>query len=135
MEFETEEALLIAMVDNDVRERGEGLLKRNIYTDVYRAYSPSEYERRWSLLNKVRSEITKTGGYSVEYAVTSLADAAPPAIGWRYQKGGFLYMLENGDMGFWRKGFPRPSISTTQSQFDRGYLSNSIRNGIKSVFG
>jgi len=141
MTFDTEEALLLAMgdalpelVENYVKPKGEGLLRQNIRSRVYGAYTPTEYVRRWSLLNMVKSEITRTGGYSVDYSVTSEASPAPPARGFVYQKGGFLFMLENGDLGFWRKGFPRPSISPTQSQFDRGYLSGAIRTGIESVF-
>lgn len=143
MTFDTEEALLIAMgdalpelVENYVKPRAEGLLRRNINTRVYRSYTPTEYVRRWSLLNNIYSEITKTGGYSVDYDVTSTANTKPLSknSGWTYYRGGFLYMLENGDMGFWRKGFPRPSIEPTQSEFDRGYLSSAIRTGIKSVF-
>lgn len=141
MLFDTEEALLAAMaealpvlVKDYVKPEGESLLRKNINKMVYGAYTPSEYVRRESLTEMVRSEVSKKDAYTVEYSVTSTADAAPPAIGWVYRKGGMLAMLENGNMGFWRKGFPRPSISPTQEEFDKGYLRSAIKKGIKSVF-
>ena len=143
MTFDTEEALLTAMaaalpelVNSYVKPKGESILRQNIEANVYGVYTPTgySYSRRGSLTKMVQSEITEPDEYSVDYSVTSAADAAPPAIGWQYKKGGLLAMLEKGDMGFWRKGFSRPSISPTQSQFNRGYLNSAIRQGIKSVF-
>lgn len=141
MQFETEEALLAAMADAlpdlveiYVRPKGESLLKGNINKRIYAAYTPTRYVRSGELVSAIESETKKNGKYSVDYSVTSAADAAPPAIGWVYRTGGMLAMLEKGNMGYWRKGFPRPSISPTQRQFNNGYLDKAIMKGIESVF-
>ena len=149
MDVYSEEELLIAasdairrIMENDVKKKGEEIFKANVEKYIYSAYSPSVYGRRHQIGNKTYSEITYAGNYSYEYEVTSTESTVsiypngepyiPPFL---YQKGGFVAMLDKGDLGWWRKKFPRPALTRTQSQFDRGYLSSAIRTGIKREFG
>lgn len=109
----------------------EDILRKHIESDVYGAYGPSVYQRRMSLVNNIRSQMISDN----ELLVTSIAQPNKPANGWHSSgDGAFLYMLEAGDLGWWRKGFPRPAISNAQREVDSSTAVESAkRNGIKRV--
>lgn len=134
----------------DVAPIVEEMLLSHIQHDIYDAYTPVErgwfhnqtYPRRWTLLRRenLRSWILEDG----VLAVTSTAVPDGP-VSKHYNKsfydmetGGFLAMLENGNMGFWSrmKGpLPRPALSRAQSEVDASQISGRIKhaidNGIK----
>jgi len=45
-------------------------------------------------------------------------------------------MLEVGNMGFWRRHFPRPAVTMTQGIIDRSAeIRSAIEDGIHREFG
>jgi len=113
----------------DVSPIAERILKERIAEDVYAAYTPAYYERRHVLEQNVESDLTSSGTLHV----TSTADASPSLLkGYSFENrypGAFLEMLEVGNMGFWRRDFPRPAVSMAQKKIDS---SSEIRNAIKA---
>lgn len=109
----------------------EEILRKHIESDIYGAYNPKTYTRSNSLTANVRSMLISDN----ELLVTSTAVPNTPHVGWYSSgDGAFLYMLEVGDLGWWRKGFPRPAISNAQREVDSSTAVESAkRNGIKRV--
>lgn len=109
----------------------EGILRKHIETDIYGAYSPTAYDRRMSLTNSIKSQMISDN----ELLVTAASQPNFPANGWHSSgDGAFLHMLELGDLGWWRKGFPRPAISNAQREVDSSTAVEAAkRNGIKRV--
>lgn len=109
----------------------EDILRKHIDQDVYGAYSPTVYSRRGSLTAGVQSRMIADD----ELLVTTIAQPNRPASGWASSgDGAFLYMLEVGDLGWWRKGFPRPAISNAQRETDRSSaVERAKKAGIRQV--
>lgn len=109
----------------------EEILRKHIESDIYGSYSPQRYVRRMSLLNSIQSQMISDN----ELVVTATAQPNRPANGWHSSgDGAFLYMLEVGDLGWWRKGFPRPAIRNAQREVDNSIaVENAKRTGIKRV--
>lgn len=120
---------------NDVAPVAEEILRRHIETDIYGAYSPPShgYERRYSLTRNIISKMVD----DTTLLVTSNAQPAYPHIGWASSgDGAFLQMLEVGNLGWWRKGFPRPAISNAQKEAeDSSAIREAIQRGIDRVMG
>ena len=103
----------------------EEILRKHIESDIYGAYTPKFYERSYSLTANVRSQMISDD----ELLVTSTAVPNTPHAGWHSSgDGAFLYMLEVGDLGWWRKDFPRAAISNTQRETDS---STKVRQAMK----
>lgn len=116
---------------NDVAPIVVDILKKHIQEDIYDAWEPTVYHRRYSLEKNIICSIDDDG----ELFVTSVAPPAPPHLGWSNTgEGSFLYMLEVGNMGWWKKGFPRPAISLAQKEVDNSTeIEAAIQAGIKRV--
>lgn len=152
-EYETWEDLVSAVEGSisdilmtDVAPVAEDILRKHIESDIYGAYSPksggwfagvyyeSPYPRRHVLENSIRSEMEN----ATSMMVTSYASAGPSLVpGYHFANrygGSFLQMLEVGNMGIWRKGFPRPAVANAQKEIDNSAkIQSAIRNGIKRV--
>lgn len=130
----------------DVAPVAEDILRKHIESDIYGAYSPknggwfagryyeSAYNRRHVLDNSIKSTMEN----ATSMMVTSSAPANQSLVpGYSFSNrydGGFLQMLENGDMGIWRKGFPRPAVSNAQKEIDSSSkIRAAIKSGIKRV--
>lgn len=109
----------------------EEILRKHIQEDVYGAYSPTLYVRRGSLTSTITSRMIADD----ELLVTATSQPNAPAHGWASSgEGAFLYMLEVGDLGWWRKGFPRPAISNAQKEVDESAaVEQAKKAGIKRV--
>ena len=113
----------------DVRPIAEEILRQRIAADIYAAYTPSYYHRRHLLEQNVDSDLIAPG----TLLVTSLADAGPSIVpGYNFEErypGAFLELLEVGNMGFWRRSFPRPAVYMASGIIER---SSDIRNAIEA---
>lgn len=134
------------ILKQDVAPIVEEIVQSHIQSDIYYAYSPrpgawvngTTYQRRHSLENNVVSSLSD----SETLFVTSTATASPSVVkGYSFRNrypGAFLKMLESGNTGIWRKGFPRPAISNAQAEIDdnlqNGSISQAIEKGIKREF-
>lgn len=134
------------ILKQDVAPIVEEIVQSHIQSDIYYAYSPrpgawvngSTYQRRHFLENNVTSSLSD----SETLFVTSTATASPSVVkGYSFRNrypGAFLKMLESGNTGIWRKGFPRPAISNAQIEIDdnlqSGSISRAIEQGIKREF-
>lgn len=113
----------------DVAPVAIDILLKHIKKDIYEAYTPSFYERRYSLL--ARENIM----YKMIDANTLFITSTAQPNGKRgFAPGGFLQMLEEGDLGWWRKGFPRPAITNAQNEVDSSSkIANAISRGRKRL--
>jgi len=99
----------------------ESILEKHIRKDIYGAYSPRQYERRGTLYNLETKLINNDTIF-----VTNNAQPNKPAKGWHASHdGAFLEMLAVGDLGWWRKGFPRPAVANAQQEIDSSYKIKS----------
>ncbi|MCL1953013.1 MAG: hypothetical protein FWF60_09325 [Oscillospiraceae bacterium] len=119
----------------DVSPIAEKILKERIAEDIYAAYTPAYYKRRHVLEQNVESDLTSAG----TLFVTSTANAAPSIVpGYSFENrypGAFLEMLEVGNMGFWRKHFPRPAVAMAQGVIDKSAeIKRAITDGIRREF-
>ena len=119
----------------DVSPIAEKILKERIAEDIYAAYTPAYYQRRHVLEQSVEGDLTAPG----TLLVTSTADAAPSLLkGYTFENrysGAFLELLEVGNMGFWRKDFPRPAVAMAQEIIDRSAeIRRAITDGIHREF-
>ena len=120
----------------DVSPVAEKILKERIAEDIYAVYTPSYYQRRHVLEQNVESDLTGPG----TLLVTSTANASPSIVpGYSFENrypGAFLEMLEVGNMGFWRRHFPRPAVAMAQGIIDRSSeITRAITDGIRREFG
>lgn len=120
----------------DVSPIAEEILRERIVADIYAAYTPSYYQRRHVLEENIMSEVTAPG----TLLVTSTADASPSLVpGYAFENrypGAFLEMLDVGNMGFWRRHFPRPAVSMAQGVIDRSAeIRRAIEAGMHREFG
>ena len=119
----------------DVSPIAEKILKERIAEDIYAAYTPAYYQRRHVLEQSVEGDITSPG----TLLVTSTANASPFLLkGYSFENrypGAFLELLEVGNMGFWRKDFPRPAVAMAQEIIDRSAeIQRAITDGIRREF-
>jgi len=125
------------ILKRDVAPVAKEIVKKHIQSDIYDVYTPktnawvggTTYKRRFVLLGSVYSTFT----HEDEIMVTSNATASKSVVpGYSFHNrrpGSFLKLLETGNMGIWRGGFPRPAIGNAQKEIDR---SSAIRNAIQS---
>ena len=129
------------ILDKKVAPIAKSIVRKHIETDIYDAYTPKEdgwvtsdgtpttYKRRKLLLK--RGAIYHKFSAADEIMVTSNVTASPAIVkGWSFRNrypGAFLKLLETGNMGIWRSGFPRPAIGNAQKEIDR---SSQIRQVI-----
>jgi len=120
----------------DVSPVTEKILRERIAEDIYAAYTPAYYQRRHVLEQSVEGDLTGPG----TLLVTSTADASPSVVPEysfenRYP-GAFLEMLEVGNMGFWRRHFPRPAVAMAQVAIDKSpEMRQAIEEGLRREFG
>ena len=124
------------VLQQDVSPVAEEILKDRIATDIYAAYTPAYYHRRHLLEQNVESDLAEPG----TLLVTNTADASPSIMpGYSFENrypGAFLEMLEVGNMGFWRRSFPRPAVAMAQAVIGRSAeIKRAIEAGIKREFG
>jgi hypothetical protein len=129
------QAKLDLVLQQDVSPVAEEILQERIAADIYAAYTPAYYQRRHVLEESIVSDITAPG----TLLVTSTADASPSLVpGYAFENrypGAFLEMLEVGNMGFWRRHFPRPAVSMAQGVIDRSAeIRRAIEAGIHREF-
>jgi len=120
----------------DVSPVAEKILKERIAEDIYAAYTPSYYQRRHVLEQSVEGDLIGPG----TLLVTSTANASPSVVpGYSFENrypGAFLEMLEVGNMGFWRRHFPRPAVTMAQGAIDRSAeIKRDIADGLQREFG
>lgn len=130
------------ILDKAVAPIAKEIVRKHIETDIYGAYTPKEngwvnsdgepatYERRKLLLS--RGAIYHEFSAPDEIMVTSKVTASPAVVkGWSFRNrypGAFLKLLEVGNMGIWRGGFPRPAIGNAQKEIDKSSrISRVIR--------
>jgi len=119
----------------DVSPIAERILEERIDADIYAAYTPAYYYRRQALADRIMGDIIDTG----LLFVTSMETASPSIIpGYSFEDrypGAFLELLEVGNMGFWRKDFPRPAVLRAQGIIDRSSeIRSAIEDGIRREF-
>ena len=122
----------------------EDILKKHIKSDIYDVYTPktngwvngTTYQRRHALEQAVTTIVQDKH----TILVTSTATASPAVLsGWSFHNrypGAFLKLLEVGNMGIWRGGFPRPAVTNTQNEIDTSQeIKSAIQNGIQREIG
>lgn len=149
-EYDTWESLVEAaqqrcanVLTKDVAPIATAILKRHIISDIYGAYTPIEngwvngttYQRRHVLENSLYHTLIATD----EILITSNATTSKSVVkGYSFHNrrlGSFLKLLESGNMGIWRNGFPRPAVSNAQAEIDRSTeIRNSIQRGLNREF-
>jgi len=120
----------------DVNPVAEKILREHIAEDIYAAYTPAYYQRRHVLEQSVEGDLTGPG----TLFVTSTASASPSLVpGYSFENrypGAFLEMLEVGNMGFWRRHFPRPAVAMAQVAIDKSpEIRRAIEGGLRREFG
>lgn len=130
------------ILDKSVAPIAKEIVRKHIETDIYGAYTPKEngwvttdgtpttYKRRRLLLK--RGAIYHKFSAVDEIMITSNATASPAVVkGWSFRNrypGAFLKLLETGNMGIWRGGFPRPAIGNAQKEINKSsQISRVIR--------
>lgn len=122
----------------------EKIVKKHIASDIYSVYTPisggwvngATYQRRHVLENNMYHSLNNA---SDELLVTSNATASKSVVkGFSFHNrrpGAFLKLLETGNMGIWRNGFPRPAIGNAQAEIDKSSaISQAIRAGLNQIF-
>lgn len=140
------DAVIRETLENKIGDQVWKVLKQHIKTDIYDAYNP---KGNWSFAESTRrksgglsddankyTEVVKLPNGTWRLRVTSIADPSPSVLGWAWVPsiGGFLQMLEKGDLGFWtrkhsqnmtregeKKTFPRPAITNAQDEVNKNY--------------
>lgn len=114
---------------------------KHVQNDVYSAYTPKEgkwvggttYIRRYTL---------EHGAYvKMEDPTTLIAssdaeadDCVVPGYFFSNENQGFLRLIESGNTGIWKHGFPRPFVTNAQKEFDSSSeISRAIQNEINRV--
>lgn len=132
------------ILQRDVAPVAEDILKKHIKSDIYDVYTPkpngwvngTTYQRRYALEQAVTTIVQDKH----TILVTSTATASPAVLsGWSFHNrypGAFLKLLEVGNMGIWRGGFPRPAVINTQNEIDTSQeIKSAIQNGIQREIG
>lgn len=116
---------------------------KHVQYDVYSVYTPKEgkwvggttYIRRYTL---------EHGAYvKMEDPTTLIAsseaeadDCVVPGYYFSNENQGFLRLIESGNTGIWKNGFPRPFVTNAQREFDSSSKINSaIQKEINRVMG
>ena len=132
----------VTILDKKVAPIAKEIVRKHIETDIYGVYTPKEngwvttdgepttYKRRYLLLK--RGAIYHKFSKVDEIMITSNVTASPAVVkGWSFRNrypGAFLKLLETGNMGIWRGGFPRPAIGNAQKEIDKSsQISRVIR--------
>lgn len=122
------DAVIKNTLEKQIGEKVWKILKDHIEKDVYEVYTPSFYERRREngLLNESDKYIfADRDGDLWRLRVSTNARPSPSVLGttWVHHTGGFLALLEKGDLGFWSRSgnsvthpFPRPVITNAQDE-------------------
>ena len=118
---------------NDVASVAEEIVRKHILSDIYGAYTPKD--GGWFAGSSIHSRMeSPTMMLTTSYATANQSLVPGYHFVNRYP-GAFLQMLENGNMGIWTKGFPRPVISNAQKEIDRSSaIQRAIQRGVKRVF-
>ncbi len=132
------------ILQRDVAPVAEDILKKHIKSDIYDVYTPKQngwvngttYQRRHALEQAVTTIMQDRH----TILITSTATASPAVLsGWSFHNrypGSFLKLLEVGNMGIWRGGFPRPAVTNTQNEIDTSQkIKSAIQNGIQREIG
>lgn len=127
-----------------IAEVAEDILLEHIETDIYDAYTPkaggwlndSTYPRRHALEQGVDSWLES----SDTLLITSKANPSPAIISghsvYGGESGGFLQLLESGNMGISGCQFPRPAVSQAQAEVDSSpAIMAALQRGIDSEIG
>lgn len=131
------------ILDTDVAPIARDIVKKHIKTDIYDAYSPkpnawvngTTYQRRNLLTSSVYHKFIKDD----EILITSDAPASKSVVkGYSFRNrrsGAFLSLLESGNMGIWRRGFPRPAIKNSQQEINTSdKVDKAIQRGLRREF-
>ena len=134
----------VNVLKNDVAPIAEELLRKHIKSDIYDVYTNREnawvngstYQRRHVLEESITSFMSDKN----TLLITSPATASPAIVnGWSFHNrypGAFLKLLESGNMGIWKRGFPRPAVSNTQDEIDQSpKIKSAIKQGIQREIG
>lgn len=132
----------VDILDKVVAPIAKEIVRKHIDEDIYSVYTPIKngwvssdgepitYKRRNLLLKN--GSIYHRFSAADEIMITSDVTASPAIIkGWSFHRrypGAFLKLLETGNMGIWRRGFPRPAIRNAQREIDN---SSKIRRAIR----
>lgn len=131
------------ILNRDVAPVAIQIVKKHIKEDIYDAYTPiiggwvngTTYSRRHVL----DGSVYHTFIHEDEIMVTSNATASKSVVkGYSFHNrrpGSFLQLLESGNMGIWRNGFPRPAIGNAQDEINQSSaIRSAIRSGLKRYF-
>ena len=137
-------AVIPNILTDYVADVAEEILLDHIESDIYDAYAPqpgkwindSTYPRRHALEHGVDSWMESPD----TLVVTSKANPSPAIISghsvYGGDSGGFLRLLESGNMGISGCQFPRPAVTSTQAEFgSSSALSAALQRGIRSEIG
>ena len=147
------DAVIKATLEKKIGKQVWKVLKDHIDKDVYDVYTPNgrwvwgtpqdsatngyQRRRKTGLLNESDKYINvdhAAGTNMWSLRVSTNAHPSKSVLGdtWNHHVGGFLRLLEEGDLGFWtssqsqnmtrkgeRKRFPRPVITNAQEEADR----------------
>lgn len=120
------------ILDKSIAPVAKKIVQEHIVSDIYESYTPkingwvndkgqrATYQRRYSLTK--RGSVYHKFIAKDEILITSNTPASKPVVkGWRFRNktGGFLEMLERGNMGIWVHGFPRPAIKNAQKEINK----------------
>lgn len=136
------------ILQTDVAPVAEKILKKHIKLDIYNAYTPKHngwvtgdghrttYQRRHELENNISSYMLNND----TLIITSTATASPSVVkGYSFRNrypGAFLKMLEVGNTGIWKGGFPRPAVKNAQNEIDSSKkITDAIAKGIRREIG
>ena len=126
------------ILKKDVASVAENILKKHIKSDIYDAYTPKEngwvngttYQRRHIMEDAVTSVLQDHNTLLV--TIRKDVTASPSII----KGGAFLKLIESGNTGIWRSGFPRPVVSNTQAEFETSSeIKSAIKKGIQREIG
>lgn len=114
---------------NDVAPVAIDILLSHIRKDIYDAYQPSFYKRRYSLLSEGNIMYKM-----IDDNTLFVTSTAQPNGKRGFEPGGFLQMLEEGNLGWWKQGFARPAISNAQKEIDSSAkITSAINRGRKRL--
>lgn len=127
------------------------ILLKHIQDDIYGQEAPTKhqwfggqpYSRTGALLEESSLYDIMLDDTTVMVTSNAQPDYAPIKTSKRFDgntEGGFLAMLENGNMGFWSTvtglRFPRPAISNAQKEIDDSpEIEAALQRGLKEVLG
>ena len=137
------------VLTRDVSPVAKDILAKHIKSDIYDVYTPKEngwvtsdgspttYERRHVLENSLTTYLVDD---NMTLLVSSTATASKSVVkGYSFRNrydGSFLKLLESGNMGIWRGGFPRPAVANAQAEIDTSRkIASAIKQGIQREIG